>query len=1173
MGATLSASAFGQPVDAKILEVIPDTITVKPEAQLEITYFQPRDVSADNPFTTPVEAPIPFTLGVLVKNAGHGTATALKIESQQPRIVEKKNGLVLVAQLLGVRVNDEPRPDAGLTVDLGDILPGQARKGAWDMITSLSGEFIEFNASYTHSSALGGQETSVITSLNAYFIAHEVLNDQPGRDRLRDFLADTDDDRVPDALYETDGQVLPVNELSSAAVRARRGANPVVTVTADRENWVFFQVDDPGQGRLDIEQVVRSDGKVLNPHNAWISVRYSPDTNARITRLNIFDFVALGDYEYEIVYAAGEADSEPPVTQLRFAGEVTEKDGKYYVTPETQLLFTAEDASPVTIYYSLDGGADQPAIPFVVERAGEHSLAFYGRDSAGNQETPQHATVVLSAGPPALTRFALRRNRIVNAGSALSVRPTELAITFEGESTSPGLTAQLDVFRGVEARPTIRGAPSSPSGETSASLVVAGDYVDYYRFRLNGGEWSAERPVGETIELGQLSGAVTVDVGGRSVHGDYLPDEQAARVGWTVVGSAPLVAIGNLPATPSRDPTASLQPSGNAVQAFRYRLDGGALVEIAGDGSIELSGLADGEHVVAVVAKINGVWQDEQNGVEAKWTVDRDYGLRMASLPVIRHVDMQDVGAGLSAYTWDGLQDDGTVPTPGWYTVRLTLRDPLGRTVANAGLVEVGDLMTERAVVAGSTLNLQRYPHARGEWLVWQEQANGNWNIYARNLRTADPPTPITAATRNQERPKTDGRFVVWESRQADGTWDVMLRDLSTLAAAVRVTDTPRTDERNAVVDWPWIAFQSRPAGSPGPWQLRLYHMVDQTTTEVDPSLQDQLDPALSDDILVWQDWRDVGNGEIYLMKLHTGEILRVTDSVAGQYHPAVWGNWIVWSDTRGGQNDLYGYNLLRAAEINLTNTAESETRPSLNGDWVYYEEDSPGVPYTNLRTLNLGNLASVQLTNARSEKRRPVAASGQLVWLDDEGGYSQVMLGPLPKLQAVSNNNNAVVITQPMSTFQADAHGLLGLWNRQAGVQAVTRFVSWPAPHPETSAMEGTVPAGTNFALTPGSFVWARFHARAILDLGFSTAGPIDLGQGINVVSYSDFPDELTAYGVIASLGRAKVGSVRMLDAKSGQWRAAVVVGDKILGSDFRIDNIAVLMLDMKEGVPQWIP
>ena len=299
IGAQLAGSIYGMEISQDVLRVLPDTITVKPDPELDITYFQPRDVDGDNPFTTDiVESPIPFTLGVLVKNIGYGQARSVKIASEQPRIVENLQGLLVVPQLIGSRVDDQRTDSTSLTVNLGDIQPGRCRKGAWDMITTLSGEFTEFRASYTHAQELGGRDTSLIRDINAYFIVHEVMNDQPGRDNLLDFLAETlnGEQLIPDTLYESDCNTLPVNRLTNAEVLNFNysGFAATVRATADRENWVFIRLDDPAQARYRIASIVRSDGKVLNPNNYWTNIRYRQGDNAKLTYLNIFYFVALG---------------------------------------------------------------------------------------------------------------------------------------------------------------------------------------------------------------------------------------------------------------------------------------------------------------------------------------------------------------------------------------------------------------------------------------------------------------------------------------------------------------------------------------------------------------------------------------------------------------------------------------------------------------------------------------------------------------------------------------------------------------------------------------------------------------------------------------------------------------------------------------------------------------
>jgi hypothetical protein len=56
---------------------------------LVLDYFLPADVFADDAFTPQLEPAEPFPLGVRLANIGQGTAYDQKIDSAQPRIVEK----------------------------------------------------------------------------------------------------------------------------------------------------------------------------------------------------------------------------------------------------------------------------------------------------------------------------------------------------------------------------------------------------------------------------------------------------------------------------------------------------------------------------------------------------------------------------------------------------------------------------------------------------------------------------------------------------------------------------------------------------------------------------------------------------------------------------------------------------------------------------------------------------------------------------------------------------------------------------------------------------------------------------------------------------------------------------------------------------------------------------
>ncbi|MDX2441671.1 MAG: hypothetical protein QNK40_14110 [Desulfobacterales bacterium] len=1182
IGADLGGSIYGQQIAPSILMVIPDTITVNPEPQLEITYFQPRDVDGDDPFTLDVvEAPVPFTLGVMVKNIGYGTAYNIKVESEQPRIVENEFGLLLIPSLIGVRLDDEPVDDASLTLELGDIEPGQCRKGAWDMITSLSGEFTEFKASYTHASELGGRDTSIIVSLDAYFIVHEVLNDQPGRDNLKDFLADTvdDDEFIPDSLYESDCLVSPVNTLTNIQVTETQIFETTLTVVADKENWVYMRIQDPAQAKYKMESVIRSDGKVLNPNNYWTNIQYRETDNEKMTWLNIFDFIALGEYDYIVTYALPAEDTTPPVTTLRFSGDVEEKNGRFYILPKTQLYFTAEDDSPVSIYRKkIDTEDFIPALPFSIPDAGEYIVTYYSRDVAGNQENNQSGTIVVSADDPGFNNLSTDTEEFFLSGDTISVRSAAVQVEFTGVQTSGSLNAVAEVYQGVMAYPNVKGIPSSPTPENSAMILVGGENVDYYRYRLGNGSWSEEFLVSQPISLTNLNSDIHLSVSGRSQYGQYHPDDQAISVSWTVDTNLPSdhISISGTPETPTRNIESSLEIMDSPFYCYRndeayYQPDDGT-----GD-PLTYTYLSDGVHTVDAMSRAEAGTPCPESGSDAvvSWTVDRMYGMNFPQETLIRKELLGQIDGMQTEFIWDGKDNNGVIVPPGWYTIKITLSDGLGRSSSAIKIVRVGELLMDEDLLPDAENTIQKEPHAFGNWLVWQDQRNSNWDIFAMDTaHGTGTPVQITTNDYNQERPRTDGRFAVWEDRQADGTWDIKAKELGTAENAFFITQTQETDEKSPSIYWPWVVFQSRSASNPNdPWQVKAFNMLDSSLISVDPGTADQLDPWVHKQHVVWQDFRNVSS-EIYFSNLKTGEIWRITDDPGAQYHPVIHNQWIVWADNRNGQLDLYGYNLLKNKEVQLTDTPWDEREPGISGDWVVYIDDSAGESKTNLQLLSLLNFGSVRMTSVTSPKETPSFGGGKLVWTDQRNGFEQIMMGSLPDLQPVYNNRNLVAITEGMVNHIPDAYTLLSLWNKDAGVTSISRYTSLsPAVVSETINWDGNAPVGNNFNLEQGSFLWVRFGQTHILDLGFGSCPLIDLVSGLNGFNYACFPDNYTAFQLIRDIGLDKINSLRFLNSGTGRWETASVVDNKIVGSNFNIPRIAVVMLNMKTSFDSWKP
>ena len=140
-----------------------EKIMVMPQPNLCLNYYIPEKVKAYTPFKLALE----------VNNTGYGTARNFQIESAQPVIYENLAELLIDFKLLGSTMMGE-NVTPSLKINFGNIPPGTTKLGYWTMATTLDGNFTEFNASYTHSDALGGAKTSLISCVKTNILTHDV---------------------------------------------------------------------------------------------------------------------------------------------------------------------------------------------------------------------------------------------------------------------------------------------------------------------------------------------------------------------------------------------------------------------------------------------------------------------------------------------------------------------------------------------------------------------------------------------------------------------------------------------------------------------------------------------------------------------------------------------------------------------------------------------------------------------------------------------------------------------------------------------------------------------------------------------------------------------------------------------------------------------------------------
>lgn len=326
VGATLTYTLGGED---HVTEVSHDYIFVKPMPELTLDYFLPTDVYGDDAFTTEIEPPVPFNLGVRVKNSGAGTARNLKIDSAQPKIVENELGLLIGFAIEGSEVNGTPATNS-LLVNFGNIAPNTSGTARWIMTCSLSGQFTEFTADFSHSDELGGELTSLMEAVNTHFLVHDVLVDLPGRDTIRDFFAK---DGGVYKVYESDSVDTDVTDQSAFSNLQISGIFGTLT-TPVTAGFMYVKLSDPFAGQKVIKSVVRSDGKLINANNAWLS-KTRDENNNWLYYFNIFDVNTTDSYT--ITFEDISKGPQPPVLQF-----IPDKTG----IEDQQISFIVEASDP-----------------------------------------------------------------------------------------------------------------------------------------------------------------------------------------------------------------------------------------------------------------------------------------------------------------------------------------------------------------------------------------------------------------------------------------------------------------------------------------------------------------------------------------------------------------------------------------------------------------------------------------------------------------------------------------------------------------------------------------------------------------------------------------------------------------------------------------------------------
>ncbi len=236
----------------------------------------------------------------------------------------------------------------------------------------------------------------------------------------------------------------------------------------------------------------------------------------------------------------------------------------------------------------------------------------------------------------------------------------------------------------------------------------------------------------------------------------------------------------------------------------------------------------------------------------------------------------------------------------------------------------------------------QEIPTISGSIVVWQDWRHfGQYDIYGYNLGTQTE-FPVSTAPNDQLSPVISGNFVVWtDARNAwfdseCSCWrntDIYGYNLDT-QTEFSVSTAPG-DQTNPAISGNIVIWQDNRNGN---WDIYGYNLDTHTEFPVRTTSADQMNPVISGSIVVWEE-----NGNIYGYYLDSQYAFPVSEAPGYQGFPAISEYTIVWEDGRGDDFDIYGYDLITQSEFPVSTASGYQRFPAIWKGIVAWQDDRNG--------------------------------------------------------------------------------------------------------------------------------------------------------------------------------------------------------------------------------------
>ncbi|MGE5458586.1 MAG: PKD domain-containing protein [Methanococcaceae archaeon] len=302
--------------------------------------------------------------------------------------------------------------------------------------------------------------------------------------------------------------------------------------------------------------------------------------------------------------------------------------------------------------------------------------------------------------------------------------------------------------------------------------------------------------------------------------------------------------------------------------------------------------------------------------------------------------------------------------------------------------------------------------------IVWQDDRNGNWDIYIQDLSTKNQ--IHTTNLLDQTHPAIYRSNVVWEDSRNGGS-DIYMQNLST-KTQTRITQSGEAsmpDIYGNEIPYVKIAYNERESW----YELYMYDISAKKETQI-PTIISSTMPAIYGDKIVWLD-HDFFNGGDYYIYMYDLSTKNQTQIAKGDWGsdeigmPDIYDKRIVYEAAYRNENwDIYMYDLSTNKEIQITTNASDSNSPVIYGNTIVWQDNRNG--NWDIYAYDLVTRQQIHTTD-KSDQVDPAIYENRVVWTDSRNVNPDIYMGTISYLPVAAFTASPTSGKAPLSVTFTD--------------------------------------------------------------------------------------------------------------------------------------------------------